>query len=130
MKISEDNLNKLQEKIKQDKDKTAVSIKYNEGYCRIDFDSLIYVSSHRKRTTFHTTDKEYIAAYLMKTIENMLPDDKFVRVHRQYIINLKYLREIRYYEGGRYLVYLNDADESILPVGRYITSKLKEKLGI
>lgn len=35
---------------------------------------------------------------------------------------------MKYYEGGRYMVYLDDEDESVLPVGRNLTPYLKQTL--
>lgn len=124
------DLHDFKNKIKRDAANNSLSIKVDEGHCLINFDSLIYLSSHGKKTTFHTIEKDYTAGQLLKDIEEKLPDDRFIRIHKRFIINIKYLREIRYYEGGRYKVYLNDEDESILPVGRNITPLLKEKLGI
>jgi hypothetical protein len=126
----ETELNSVKNKIKSNVMSDSISIKLNEGYCVINFDSLVYISSHGKRTTFHTIEKDYTAIHLLKDIKGKLPEDRFIRIHRQYIINTKFLREVRYYEGGRYMVYLSDADESILPVGRNITPLLKERIGI
>jgi hypothetical protein len=128
--VIENELSRVKNKITSNAMNNTISIKLEEGHCVINFDSLVYISAHGKRTTFHTIEKDYTAIHLLKDIEDKLSDDRFVRIHRQHIINIKFLREVRYYEGGRYMVYLNDADESILSVSRNITSQLKERIGI
>jgi DNA-binding LytR/AlgR family response regulator len=45
-------------------------------------------------------------------------------------VNLRYVSRVQYYEGGRYRVYLEDDDDSTLPVGPTFTSMLKARLQI
>ena len=126
----ENDLRAIKDKINRKRAEESISIKTDEGYCLMQFDDLIYLSSHGKKTIFHTIEKDYTASHLIKDIGKKLPGNRFIRIHRQYIINTKYLREMRYYEGGRYTVYLNDEDETMLPVGRNIAPQLKEKFAI
>jgi DNA-binding LytR/AlgR family response regulator len=110
--------------------KTFISIKEDEKIHEIKLANLIYLSSHGKRTTLHTKDGEFITNQLIKEIENKLSSEDFMRIHKQFIINLKFLSRMKYYKQGKYFVYLNDEDETTLPVGRNIAPLLKEKLGI
>lgn len=126
----ESNLDKINDALKTSSlENQSISIKENENYCVVKCDDLIYLSSHGKKTTLHTTDKDYETNQLLKDLEKRL-SKTFVRIHKQFIINLKYLSQIKYYEGGRYMAYLKDEDESALPVGRKIAPLLKEKLGL
>ncbi len=107
----------------------SLSIREDDQYRIVRCEDIIYLSSHGKKTTLHTHDRDYETNQLIKNIENKLPDN-FIRIHKQFIINLKYLSQVKYYEGGRYMAYLNDEDESALPIGKNMTSVLKEKIGI
>ncbi len=124
------DLNGIKDNIKSEHENQSISIKEENGYHVIKYSDLIYLSSHGKKSAFHTIDNVYAAYLLLKDIEEKLPAGMFLRVHKQYIINIKYLKQIRYYEGGRYTAYLNDEEESIIPVGRNIAPLLKEKFGI
>jgi DNA-binding LytR/AlgR family response regulator len=108
----------------------AFSIKDGEAHHIIKHDEIIYLSSHGKKTSFHTVKKDYETNQLLKDIEIKLPDHNFIRIHKQFIINTRFLLKIQYYEGGRYMAYLKDEDESRLPVGRKFVPLLKSKLGI
>lgn len=133
-------LNLLKNELKKDLDeiklekevnseKYSLSVREDDKYHMVNLDDLIYLSAHGKKTTLHTCAKDYETNQLMKNLENKL-SDHFIRIHRQFIINTKYLSQVKYYEGGRYMAYLNDEDESALPVGRKVAPILKEKLGI
>jgi len=133
LKFRKDELEKNLDEIKLEKELNSenysLSIKEAEKYHVIKCDDLIYLSSHGKKTTLHTSGRDYETNQLMKNLEHRLSDN-FIRIHRQFIINIKFLSQVKYYEGGRYMAYLSDEDESALPVGRKIAPVLKEKLGI
>ncbi|MBN2040306.1 MAG: LytTR family transcriptional regulator DNA-binding domain-containing protein [Spirochaetes bacterium] len=133
LQLKKDELEKKLNKVKLENEISSenysLSIKEDEKYHMIKSDEIIYLSSHGKKTTVHTCSRDFETNQLMKNYENKLSDN-FVRIHRQFIINTKYLSQIKYYEGGRYMAYLSDEDESTLPVGRKVAPVLKEKLGI
>ncbi len=126
----EKHLSSINENGKHNNEVRSITVKDDEGYHAIKFGDLVYLSSHGKKCAFHTSENIYTVNQLLKDIEDKLPSDIFLRVHKQFIINIKYLKHIRYYEGGRYTAYLEDEDESIIPVGRNIAPQLKEKFGI
>lgn len=107
----------------------TLPIRENGKYHMVKYDDLIYVSSHGRKTTLHTQNRDYEINQLIKNIESLLSKN-FIRIHKQFIINVDYLSRIEYYRGGRYLAYLNDDDESMLPIGKSITPLLKDRLGM
>jgi DNA-binding LytR/AlgR family response regulator len=66
----------------------------------------------------------------MKDIITKLPPAVFFRIHKQFTVNMKYVSHMQYYLGGRYLLYLKDKEEDILPVGITYIKPLKATLGI
>ncbi|MBN2401858.1 MAG: LytTR family transcriptional regulator [Spirochaetes bacterium] len=126
----ERRLDRINENSREHKEFRTITVKDDEGYHAIKFGDLIYLSSHGKKCAFHTSENIYTVNQLLKDFKDKLPSDIFLRVHKQFIINIKYLKQIRYYEGGRYTAYLDDEDESIIPVGRNVAPVLKEKFKI
>lgn len=126
----EKNLNNIKAKIINESRHNSISIKTDEGLHVFNFNDLVYLSSHGKRTTLHTEDKDYVINEILKEIENKLPGDKFFRIHKQFVVNMAYINQVKYFEGGRYMAYLKDEDSSALPIGRKNIFILKEKLGI
>lgn len=68
---------------------------------RVNFDDIKYVESMREYVRFHMEDGHQIMSLLtIKAVENYLPKEKFMRVHRSYVINLDKISVI---ERGRVL---------------------------
>jgi hypothetical protein len=123
------SLRNIESTVKEHVNRQSFSIKSDKTYHVIEYCNLVYLSSHGKKTILHTAEKEFETSQLLKDIETKLSDE-FIRIHRQFIININYLSGLRYDAGGRYLAFLNDEEESVLPVGRTIAPLLKQKFGM
>ena len=93
----------------------------------VKFHDIVYLSSSGRTTVIHTRMKDYEVFQLLGDFEEKLPP-AFIRVHKQFIVNTSRISRLKYYEGGRYNLYLDDEDESIIPVGRSCLSALKQRL--
>ncbi len=78
----------------------------------------------------HTEKKDFDTPRLLQQMEQKLPAGSFMRIHKQFIVNLKYISHFQYYTGGRYLVFLGDSDETALPVSRKYAPLVKERFGL
>ncbi len=90
-------------------------------------DSIIYVSSSRKRSVAHTQDGDHEIALLLKDVLNRLPGN-FIRVHKSYLVDLRRVERIEYRFGGAYQIALRDDDDTVLPVGRGYLPALRAAL--
>ncbi len=62
---------------------------------RINFDEIKYIESVREYVRFHFDNRRPVMSLLtIKAVENYLPREKFMRVHRSYIVNLDKIAEI------------------------------------
>lgn len=91
------------------------------------FSDIIYLSSSGRTTVIHTRTKDYEVFQLLGDFEGKL-HPSFLRVHKQFIVSTSRISRLKYYEGGRYNLYLDDEDESIIPVGKSYLSALKQSL--
>ncbi|MDY6935248.1 MAG: LytTR family DNA-binding domain-containing protein [Spirochaetota bacterium] len=110
--------------------KLGLYFKENENHYILPFDEIIYLSSHASHTIVNTEERSFETAQLLKEIGKKLPENLFVRIHKQYIVNLQFVSHIQYVIGGQYMVYLKDENETTLPVGRKFATTFKEKLKI
>lgn len=70
-------------------------IKGNKGYIRIDTDNILFIESFGDFSRLHTLDQQqHISLVNLKNIANQLPQNMFIRVHRQYLINQNHILEI------------------------------------
>jgi len=66
-----------------------IFIKSEYKVMRINLDEIQFVESMREYVRFHVNDGRPIMSLLtIKAVENYLPKDRFMRVHRSYIVNL------------------------------------------
>jgi two-component system, LytTR family, response regulator LytT len=92
-----DSRNKNSEEVRSDKDFLFVKSDYK--ILRINFNDIKYIEGMSEYIKIHLTDSRPVMTLLsMKAIEELLPSEKFMRVHRSYIVNLSKISVI---ERGR-----------------------------
>lgn len=69
-------------------------IKCNGKMERIDFDDILYIEAANNYIFIHTSLKRYMAYYTLKGIEGQLPQDKFVRVHKSFIVAKAQIQQV------------------------------------
>ncbi|MBR1596581.1 MAG: response regulator transcription factor [Phocaeicola sp.] len=74
----------------------AIFFKTEYKIVRVDIKQIMYVESMSEYLKIHLVDepKPIIVLLSMKKIEERLPVNSFMRVHRSYIINLKMIKEV------------------------------------
>ena len=74
----------------------AIFFKTEYKIVRVDIKQIMYVESMSEYLKIHLVDepKPIIVLLSMKKIEERLPMNSFMRVHRSYIINLKMIKEV------------------------------------
>jgi len=61
-----------------------------------------------------TSNNSYLILHSLTNLEKKLDPNKFVRVHRSYIINLEAIRELEPWSNGRLKCHIKDGKEIIL----------------
>ncbi len=89
--------------------KTYISIKADYKIYKVNFDDLIYIEGQSEYVTFHTTHRNITAYYALKNLEVELPETRFIRVHKSYIVSIPH---IEYIEGNMLVVAGNK-----IPIG-------------
>ena len=58
---------------------------------KIDFESIIYIESYSDYIKIHLTNETIVTRETISAIEAKLPKQRFLRIHRSYIISLKHI---------------------------------------
>lgn len=104
-------------------DQNSVFLPRRGTYYRVYFQDIIYVSSEGHYCTFNLADQESFTVRMrMGQVEELLPDEDFLRVHRRYLIQLSYLDSVNPREG------ILDMQGEQLPLSRSYRSTLEERL--
>jgi two-component system LytT family response regulator len=108
-------------KIKKAKAKKALTIKNQKGYSFLDFDDIFLIRSSSNYTYFYTTTLQSIlVSKTMKEFEPYL-SDQFLRTHKGFIINTKYIRFLnttrkKLQLAIPQLLSLKSTDDFLLPI--------------
>ena len=97
------------EAVPQDNEYISVKADYKTSLIKIS--NIVYMESEGEYVRLHMADNTTITTlFRLKNMEMALPSDRFMRIHRCYIVNLDYIKA---YVKGR--VYLSDTE--YVPIG-------------
>jgi two-component system response regulator LytT len=74
-----------------DLDNDYIFIKANQKQIKLSYDQIHYVEAFADYVKLYTSEKRYVTLQTMKNMEIKLPKDKFIRVHRSFIVGMKYI---------------------------------------
>lgn len=99
-----------------------LTIRADRKYYKINFDDLKYVEGQKAYVTFHTSEKRITALASLKELEEKLPENQFIRIHKSYIVSIK---EIMSLEG-------NDLEvgKIMLPIGKNYKEQVLKIFGM
>ncbi len=103
-----------------------IALPYQNGVTFAEVKQIIYCESDNNYTRFYMTDgHQHTVAKTLGDIQEVLEERNFLRVHRQYLVNLDHIK--KYVRGeGNYLILSNNQN---IPVARNQKERLIEKFG-
>jgi two-component system LytT family response regulator len=85
----------------EDKTNKKIIIKTYDNIHLVPIKEILYCESDSGYTSFYlTSDQKIMVSSSLKDYEEMLADDGFFRVHKTYLINLRFIRRFEKAEGG------------------------------
>jgi DNA-binding LytR/AlgR family response regulator len=99
-----------------------IFIKQDTKLVRVNYSQINYIQAEKDYSSVYLDDKRLFASMHLKLFEDTLPKDKFMRIHRSYIINLSRIRSIK---GNRV-----ELDHLEIPIGANYKMELLTALGI
>src|SRR5690606_4303570 len=81
---------------------------------KIALQDIVYIQGAQNFSVIRTTNREIVASLRLKELEEQLPDDRFVRIHKSYIIHMDYLEAL---EGKN--IQLKNVDRKFVIGGAY-----------
>ncbi|NJO90155.1 MAG: LytTR family transcriptional regulator, partial [Chloroflexia bacterium] len=95
-------------------------IKADGKIYKITYDSILFVQALGDYIQLHTAERKIVTSHSMKEMEELLPDDKFMRVHRSYIVSMKKIEVI---DGNTIKIGAHE-----IPVGKSYRTVFFEKI--
>lgn len=85
---------------------------------------IIFITAKGRNTILETDSEQFNCPFNISMIERKINDVQFIRIHKSYIINKKYIKQLVHSKSGLYHIRLKD-DDSNLPVGRSYVKNLR-----
>ena len=71
-----------------------IFVRYKEKMIKIMMSDILFIEADRNYSRIFTSKREYLLSVTLKLIEERLPQNYFIRIHRSYIINLQHIEEV------------------------------------
>ncbi len=141
--ITEDKFEKVMVKIRslvalQDQPAANAAARGSERLCvmahgkiiPLERQEIVFAYVRDKEVYVRTRTEEYSATLTLQEMEEQFQDGGFLRVHRQYLVNMAHIKEIIPWFHGAYLLRMNDSKKEEVPVSRSNVKELKLMMGL
>ena len=87
-----------------------------------------YVQAEGDYSRVHTYDRSYLSTASLRELEAALPAERFLRIHRSYLVNLAKVASVRRTGADRLRLALDDAQRTELDVARRQAPRVRAAL--
>jgi DNA-binding LytR/AlgR family response regulator len=94
----------------------------------LDWDEVHFARADGDYSRIHTYDRSYLCTQSLRQLEAALPDRRFARIHRSYLVNLAKVAAVKRAGPERLRLALDDRERTELDVARRQTKLVRERL--
>jgi two-component system response regulator LytT len=120
--------NQTSDSITSQQKNPRISLTNDERTIVIQKQNILYVQAQNGKTVVHTDDQEIVSKQTLNSISQLLDPNRFIRVHRSFVVNLNKVRELQPSFNHTYELTLTN--DSKIPVSRSYVSVTKRALGV
>ena len=95
-----------------------ITVRNGQKIIIIPIDEVIFIKADGDYISINTAKGNWLKEQTMKYTEEMLPTDRFIRIHRSYIININYISRIERY-GEKQQIILHNNEKIKISAARY-----------
>jgi DNA-binding LytR/AlgR family response regulator len=99
-----------------------VFLKHDNRLVKVPFDNILYIEALKDFSKVHRKEKPMLVSMHLKMLEDLLPANRFVRIHRSYIVALNTITALQ----GNVI----EIGKQELPVGATYKDELLKRLGV
>ncbi len=119
-------LNQLLNISRTKKTSSRLLVKVGDSVKFIPYSEILCFEADQKYTTVFTKATTYISDLSLKDLEETLPSDTFLRIHRKHIVNILYISECKRLGDRKFEVILTVPINADLIVSRYYLEALQK----
>ena len=94
----------------------------------IDQEQVFYVQAEGDYSRVHVYDRSYLSTASLRELEGALPADRFVRIHRSFLVNVGKVASVRRAGADRLRLALDDEQRTELDVARRQAPRVRAAL--
>jgi two-component system, LytTR family, response regulator len=94
----------------------------------VDYDAVHWIEADGDYSRVHTYDRSYLSTSSLRELEELLPANRFSRIHRGHLVNLAKVAAVRRAGPDRLRLALDDERKTELDVARRQTRAIRERL--
>lgn len=95
-------------------------IKADNKLVKLAYDEILFAEALQNYVVIHTKDKKYITYLTFKSVEEYLPDARFIKTHKSYIVSAAHIESI---EGNDIRI-----GQHHIPISRNLKDEVMDKL--
>jgi two-component system LytT family response regulator len=107
-------------KVETSKGDSHIFIKVDKKMMKINMEEILFVEGMKEYIKVVTPDKTYITHKSLTSLSEELPTERFIRIHKSYVIALDKVKSI---EGNRIQI-----SSYTIPIGRNYSKEVKNKI--
>ena len=96
----------------------------------VDIDKIVYLETSGRSCIIHTTEQDYTENLLLGEYEKRLTPYGFCRIHKSFLVNLKYIAEMFPWANNSLALKMQGFEQNILPISREKLKLLRQLIGI
>ncbi len=105
---------------------TEIFIKNNSSLVRVKYDDILWIEALENYVVVNTFNDKFTIHFTMKAISDRMPTDKFVRVHRSFIVNVSKIKLIE----DNSVIIKSETGSKIIPIGKSYKDKLMDDINL
>lgn len=98
----------------------CIFVRHHEKMVKINIIDILYIEAERNYCRIYSKGKEFLIVTTLKDIDQKLPQDHFLRIHRSFIVNISQIDEI----ATSHVVVSRKA----IPISKQLKSELLKRL--
>ncbi len=84
----------IPEHFSETRENSSIIVKSGYKLYKINHADLVYIEGQREYVTFHTTKQRITTLSSLKDLEEKLPSNRFIRIHKSYIVSVNHIELI------------------------------------
>ncbi|MCL6452763.1 MAG: LytTR family transcriptional regulator DNA-binding domain-containing protein [Alicyclobacillus sp.] len=90
---------------------------------------VVYFESYQKKTYYHTATEAFAMGTPLQDLERRLPPERFLRVHRSFIVNVAWIDHLYRDRRSNLVVVVRDERRTEIPVAQTYVRNVRRALG-